>query len=98
LRFSGADAEVPKNKPSESKLHGAFALAMSNDGPLAESWRKWQTSQMEKHSEDTGSVVGQMVRYAADGLWLEACAGTQINDEKVRESVIERLIEMTYSI
>jgi AcrR family transcriptional regulator len=88
----------PKNEPSESKLHGAFALAMSNDAPLAEIWRNWVILQIEKHSEDIGSVVGQMVRYAADGLWLEACTGTQIDDEKVRSSVVERLIEMTYSI
>jgi hypothetical protein len=53
---------------------------------------------MEKHSENAASVVGQMVRYAADGLWLEACTGTQIDDKKVRASVIEYLIELTYSI
>jgi AcrR family transcriptional regulator len=100
-RFSRAYVKTsafPKNEPNESKLQGTFVLAMSNDEPLAEIWRKWQTSQMEKYSEDTASVVGQMVRYAADGLWLEACTGTKIDDEKVRGSVIERLIEMTYSI
>jgi AcrR family transcriptional regulator len=100
-RFSRAyvmASAFPKNEPNESKLHGAFALAMSNDEPLAESWRKWVISQMEKHSEDIYSVVGQIVRYAADGLWLEACTGAQIDDKKVRASVIERLVELTYSI
>jgi AcrR family transcriptional regulator len=100
-RFSRAYAMAsvfPKNEPSESKLHGAFALAMSNDKPLAEIWQKWLISQMEKHSEDTGSTIGQMVRYVADGLWLEACTGTKNDDAKVRSSVIERLIELTYSI
>ncbi|MDR2816868.1 MAG: TetR/AcrR family transcriptional regulator [Proteiniphilum sp.] len=100
-RFSRAyvmASAFPKNEPSESKLHGAFALAMSNNEPLAEIWRKWLLSQMEKHSEDTGATVGQMVRYAADGLWLEACTGTQIDDAKVRSSVIEHLLELTYSI
>lgn len=100
-RFSRAyvmASAFPENEPNESKLHWALSLAMSNDEPLAELWRKWVISQMKKHSEDTGSVIGQMVRYTADGIWLEACTGTQIGDKNVRASVIEHLIELTHSI
>ncbi|MDR1510147.1 MAG: TetR/AcrR family transcriptional regulator [Synergistaceae bacterium] len=100
-RFSRAylmASAFPGNEPNESKLHGAFALAMSNDEPLAVIWREWALAQIVKHSEDAGSAIGRMVRYAADGIWLEACTGAHIDDEKVRATVIERLIELTYSI
>jgi AcrR family transcriptional regulator len=100
-RFSRAYVKasaLPKNEPSESKLLGAFALAMSNDENLSSMWRKWMNAQMEKHSEDASSAIGRMVRYAADGIWLESCTQNNIGDASTRASVIERLIELTYSI
>jgi hypothetical protein len=71
---------------------------MSNDESLAAAWRKWMIAQMEKHSEDAGSAVGQAVRYAADGIWLEACAQTRVSDAEARTAAVEYLIELTYSI
>jgi AcrR family transcriptional regulator len=100
-RFSRAYVKAsafPKNEPSESKLLGAFALAMSNDENLSVTWQKWLSVQMDKHSEDTSSPIGRMIRYAADGIWLESCTQNSIDNEAVRASVIERLVEMTYSI
>jgi AcrR family transcriptional regulator len=100
-RFSRAYVKasaLPQNEPSESKLLGAFALAMSNDENLSATWQKWLADQMEKHSEDTFSPVGRIVRYAADGIWLESCTQDRIDNDGVRVSVVERLIEMTYSI
>ncbi|MDR1472125.1 MAG: TetR/AcrR family transcriptional regulator [Synergistaceae bacterium] len=100
-RFSRAylmASAFPVGDPDESKLHGAFALAMSNDEHLAAIWREWVAAQMGKHSEDVGSAIGLMVRYAADGIWLEACAGTGADCAKTRASAIDRLIELTYSI
>jgi AcrR family transcriptional regulator len=100
-RFSRAyvmASALPQNEPNESQLHGALALAMSNDKSLAAIWREWVIAQMEKHSEDTGSGLGRMVRYAADGIWLETCTETSIDGGEVRRAAIERLIELTYSI
>jgi AcrR family transcriptional regulator len=88
----------PKNEPSESKLLGALALSMSNDALFATVWQKWVISQMEKHSENAGSALGRMIRYAADGIWLEACTVTHIYDVEVRASAVEHLIELTYSL
>jgi AcrR family transcriptional regulator len=88
----------PKNEPSESKLLGALALAMSNDEFFATVWQKWVMAQMGKHSESVCSALGRMIRYAADGIWLESCTKTHIHDMEVRASAIEHLIELTYSL
>ena len=84
--------------PAESKLLGAFALAMSYDSRLAELWHGWLGSQMEKHGENTSSVNARMVRYAADGLWLEACTGGHIYTAEERRATVEHLISLTYSL
>ena len=89
---------LPCGSPAESKLLGAFALAMSNDSRLAASWHGWLRSQLEKHDEDGSSVAGRMIRYAADGMWLEDCAGGAAHGMEERRSVVEHLIGLTYSL
>jgi len=100
-RFTRAYVQAtarPGGSPAESKLLGAFALAMSNDSRLAGLWYDWLRSQMEKHGENTSSVIGRMVRYAADGLWLEACTGGNIYNIDERQVTVEHLISLTYSL
>ena len=89
---------LPREAPAESKLLGAFALAMSNDARLAELWFRWLKSQMEAYQEDASSVTGRMIRYAADGIWLEDCTGGNMNTAEERQAVIEHLIRLTYSL
>jgi len=89
---------LPGGSPAEGKLLGAFALAMSNDPRLAGLWHGWLGAQMEKHGENTSSAEGRMVRYAADGLWLEACTGGHIYNADERRATVEHLISLTYSL
>lgn len=87
---------APRAEPHESKLLGAFALAMSHDEPLAMQWRTWFAGQMEKYGEHSGSVLGKVILYAADGIWLEDCTGVELTNPEQRQAVIEYLIQQTY--
>jgi AcrR family transcriptional regulator len=82
----------------KSKLLGAFALAMSNDEALSAKWRDWLQKQIEKYGEDKNPVLGSVIRYAADGIWLEDCTGARVIDDAERKSVVDYLIELTYTI
>jgi AcrR family transcriptional regulator len=82
----------------KNKLLGAFALAMSNDEALSARWRDWLQKQIKKYGEDKNSVLGGVIRYAADGIWLEGCTGARIIDDAELKSVVEYLIELTYTI
>ncbi|MDR2697343.1 MAG: TetR/AcrR family transcriptional regulator [Holophagales bacterium] len=97
-RFTRAYVKTTALPQSESKLLGAFALAMSNDEELARLWFDWLKSQIEKHGENTLSLVGRMVRYAADGIWLENCTGGNLNTLQERQDIVEYLINLTYSL
>jgi AcrR family transcriptional regulator len=88
----------PRNEPFDSKLIGACALAMSVDDKLAVSWRNWLDSQLEKHGEATDSVLGQLIRYSADGIWLHHCTDSTDSSRAKRDAVAERLITMTYEL
>jgi AcrR family transcriptional regulator len=81
----------------ENKLLGVFTLAMSTDGVLSAKWRDWLQGQIEKHGGEN-SALCSVIRYAADGIWLEFCSGAAIIDSTGRKSVIEYLLELTYKI
>jgi AcrR family transcriptional regulator len=89
---------VPRNSLPESRLLGAFALAMSHDSELAELWFGWVKSQMAKHREDTSSVIGRMIRYAADGIWLEDCTGGNVHTPEERQAVVDYLVTLTFTL
>lgn len=100
-RFSRAyvlSSVSPRNEPFDSKLIGACALAMSRDGALAGAWRAWLHGQLNKHGEDADSVLGRLIRYAADGIWLDNCTDATASSFAERNTVAERLIAMTYEL
>lgn len=100
-RFTRAYVRATALPPSEAEavqLMRAFALAMSNDTDLGELWRCWLQLQLENHPEDAASPIGRLIRYAADGIWLEACMRVAVNTSGERAAVIERLVEMTHTL
>ena len=82
----------------DSKLLGACALAMATDKTLSDFWLSWWQNKLQKHAEDPRSVVAQMIRYAADGLWLENCTVEAPVFFEQRQAVAEYLIKLTYTL
>ncbi len=89
---------APCGGPDGSKLLGAFAVAMSHDAPLAAKWRDWVQRQLARHGEESHALAGRMIRYAADGIWLEVCTWGDAVGTEERDAVVEHLIELTYTL
>jgi AcrR family transcriptional regulator len=81
----------------KNKLLAAFSLATSKNKILSTAWQIWQQKQIDKYNENACSVVGRIVRYAADGMWLEDCCGGESINPEERENVVEYLIKLTYA-
>jgi AcrR family transcriptional regulator len=82
----------------DSTHMGLCALALSGDKGIHAAWHAWLGGQLAKHGEDAADVGGRLIRFAADGLWLDQatqCAGCAPKD---RQAVIERLIAMTHDM
>ncbi len=82
----------------EGRLLAAASLAMSLDDSLSEMWRTWLDGRLESSGENPASVKGRLVRFAADGLWLDTLNGTTRGDLGEIEPVLDELISLTYEI
>ena len=84
-----------KKNESDSRLMAAMSLAMSIDEEMARRWRNWKNRRLDEAGENEGSTIGLLLRYAADGLWLEDCEAGFEPDEKKRQAVVETLLELS---
>jgi AcrR family transcriptional regulator len=82
----------------DSKLLGACALAMASDKTLSDFWQSWLQKQLQKYEEDSNLVLALMVRYAADGMWLENCTLEAPILSEQRKAVAEYLVKLTYTL
>ncbi|MDL2226728.1 TetR/AcrR family transcriptional regulator [Deltaproteobacteria bacterium OttesenSCG-928-M10] len=76
---------------------GAAVLAMGTDPTLCDKWNDWLREQLAKNGEDIHSPTGRLIRFAADGIWLEYCFSKPPEIE-ARGQIIERLLAMTETI
>lgn len=82
------------HRHNDNRLLGAIVTAMNRNDELAEAWADWLDRQMKKYGQEKDPVLASIIRYAADGLWLEVYAGPERNLEKQR-AALERLLEWT---
>ena len=97
-RFSRAyllAVTTAEDNSREARLMGALALAMFGDGVLAALWAEWLTNSVVSHGRDENPVIGRIVRYAADGIWLDDASDTALANAEERAAVIARLAAMT---
>lgn len=57
--------EIGANSPC-----ALLGIAMLTDPRLRELWAKWLAARLERHRETDGGLDLEMIRYAADGVWL----------------------------
>lgn len=79
---------------NDNKLLGAIVTALNRDGELGKIWAAWLERQMKKYGREEDPVLGSIIRYAADGLWMEVYASPTRNIKKQR-AALERLLEWT---
>lgn len=72
----------------------AFSMVMLTDQTFSDLWHDWFEARLVQHENTDGAIELQIVRYAADGLWL-----TQFIGKKDQADLIElkkQLIKRTY--
>lgn len=82
----------------EGRTLTAAALAACFQPELAALWTAWVREGLARCGEDDHSLPGKIARYAADGIWLEDCAGTGPAETPERGAVIRQLLAMTRTI
>ncbi|TCR91931.1 TetR/AcrR family transcriptional regulator [Rhizobium sp. BK376] len=84
-----------RNRSEESKDWAQVTMAMLVEPRLRQRWRDWVRERSEEYIGTDSSANAQIVRLAADGLWLADILGSHEMDERERQSLIAGLIELT---
>ncbi|UQZ89597.1 hypothetical protein C4J81_10420 [Deltaproteobacteria bacterium Smac51] len=82
------------HRDGDTRLLGAIITALNRNKELADHWEGWLENQLKKYGREKDPVLGSIIRYAADGLWMEAFCHPTLNLEE-RQSTLERLLEWT---
>ena len=97
-RFTRAYLRASLDCEDDDLLEGGrvvgLAVAIALDSRGAARWASWMTEQLLKNGEDPSSALGRIIRYAADGLWLEANVSAD-PDRESRLEVMAQLMAMT---
>jgi len=84
-----------RDKSEEAKDWAQVTMAMLTEPSLRQRWRDWVRERGEEYVGTDSSPSAQIVRLAADGLWLADILGSHEMDERERQSLIASLIELT---
>jgi len=79
----------------ESRQLALLSLAMPNEMVLRKCWRDWMLDHLAQADDIDRSYVGNLVRYAADGLWLSELTEGPTLSQTERQALVNRLAEMT---
>ncbi|SEH76445.1 transcriptional regulator, TetR family [Rhizobium tibeticum] len=83
-----------RDSPDEAAHWAQVAVALLAEPRLRHRWRAWVQERTEEYVGTDSSVDAQIVRFAADGLWLADMLGSHDNGGD-RHALIARLVELT---
>ena len=83
------DAERDQDDNTKSSL----AILTLGDAGLRALWNEWYTGKLAEYRDTDGSDALEIVRFAADGIWLASISGREMPN---RQALRERLLRATY--
>jgi len=84
------------NDDREDARHWAqVTIAMLAEPRLRQRWRQWVQARADEYVGTDSSVDAQIVRFAADGLWLSDTTESHDLGPAERQALIARLSELT---
>ncbi|WP_132955814.1 TetR/AcrR family transcriptional regulator [Rhizobium sp. BK251] len=83
-----------RDRPAESSGWTQITMALLAEPRLRHRWREWVRLREEEYVGTDSSVNAQIVRLAADGLWLADMLGSHELDAAERQAMLERLAEL----
>lgn len=84
-----------RDRSQEAKDWAQVTMAMLAEPQLRQRWRDWVRERSEEYVGTDSSPSAQIVRLAADGLWLADILGSHEMDDRERQSLVMRLIDLT---
>lgn len=84
-----------RDQPQGTKDWAQVTMVLLSEPQLRQRWREWVRERSEEYVGTDSSANAQIVRLAADGLWLADILGSHEMDERERKSLIAGLIELT---
>jgi hypothetical protein len=77
---------------AERNIWGALLSLMASKDQIGWVWNNWLSERLKRHSNTDSRIELRVVRFAADGVWLERIMNAKSKNLK---GVEEYLIEMT---
>jgi len=74
---------------------GALSISMIADASLRKLWSDWLRERLQRHADTDADPMLEIVRYAADGVWLADITDVDAALRMDREILRETLITMT---
>jgi AcrR family transcriptional regulator len=84
-----------KERPDDSSHWAQVTIALLAEPRLRLRWREWVRERSEEYIGTDSSLDAQIVRFAADGLWLADVSESHDMDSEQRRELIARLVELT---
>jgi AcrR family transcriptional regulator len=84
-----------RDQPEESRRWAQVTMALLTEPRLRQRWRDWVRERSEEYIGTDSSIDSQLVRLAADGLWLADLLDCHESDGEVRRGLVERLLELS---
>lgn len=82
----------------ESRLRGLTVLALYADPHLVSLWEDWIQRHLESCTAQDAGTLAKILRYAADGIWLEDISCGENPHNATRKEMISQLIELSYTL
>lgn len=83
-----------QNAGNNKQFMGLFSLILSAEPALSERWHGWITEGLVRNGENPDDVNGRLIRYAADGIWMELCVAPDLGAAS-RAQTLAQLMRMT---
>jgi hypothetical protein len=83
-----------KDSPGEAAHWAQVTIALLVEPRLRQRWRDWVQTRAEEYVGTDSSVDAQIVRFAADGLWLADMLESHDIEPAERRGLIARLLEL----
>ncbi|MBB4566175.1 TetR/AcrR family transcriptional regulator [Rhizobium leucaenae] len=84
-----------RDQPQETRDWAQVTMVLLSEPQLRQRWRDWVRERSEEYVGTDSSADAAIVRLATDGIWLADLLGSHDMDERAREKLVDRLIELT---
>lgn len=84
-----------RERPEETRDWAHVTMALLTEPHLRERWHAWVRERSEEYVGTDSSPSAEIVRFAADGLWLADLVGSHDADSTARRALFDALIELS---